>query len=203
MLLLLGVIVLGLLIGLALGGSLRALEQISFRWWGLAVMGLALQFVPIPSSWGQRGHWLAVGLLVASYAVLTVFVAANFRLPGFPLMAVGFVLNLVAVAANGGMPVSADAVRTAYGPGAPSLITALRTEGGEKHHIQRPDDILLPITDQVPVPRPFHTVLSAGDVTSMAGAAWVVAGATLPAGRRRRVRRRKPGEVVEPLAAGD
>ena len=79
----------------------------------------------------------------------------------------------------------------------------LACTAGTLHHIQRPDDILLPITDRVPVPRPFHTVLSAGDVISMAGAAWVVAGATLPAGRRRRVQRREPGEVVEPMAAAD
>ena len=60
--------------GLVLGGSIRQLAEIHLRWWPLALVGLALQLAPIPSMKGQMDHWLAVGLLIASYVVLLAFV---------------------------------------------------------------------------------------------------------------------------------
>jgi hypothetical protein len=97
------------------------------------------------------------------------------------------------VAVNGGMPVNPDAMRTAYGPDAGGQIRLLNAEGGEKHHLARPDDSLVAITDIIPVPPPVHTVVSVGDLVSMAGAAWVVAGATLGASGLRFRRRRSGG----------
>src|SRR5438094_914393 len=135
MVLLVAVLVVAVLIGLAFGGSLRSLVELNFRWWPLALFGLGLQFVP------ASRHALAVTLLILSYAVLTIFVAANLRMPGMWLIAVGFVLNLVAVAANGGMPVSDHALRVAYGKD----YTEQRRElangaGGAKHHLAGPGD---------------------------------------------------------------
>ena len=173
MLLLVGVLVVAAAVGLLFGGSLRALGELSFRWWGLALIGLAVQFIPTDS----RG-W-AVALLIASYALLTVFVVANIRMPGMPLIAVGFVLNIVAVGANGGMPVSDHALHMAYGGGYAEQRKELVGGGGAKHHLQSEDDVLVFLTDVVPVPAPIRIVLSVGDLLSLAGAAWVVAAATL------------------------
>src|SRR5262245_54980621 len=115
MLLIIGAILAGILIGLILGGSLRQLAEIHLRWWPLAIIGLALQLAPIPSLEGRLDHWLAVGLLIASYVVLLAFVVVNIRLPGFWLVATGFALNLLVISINGGMPVSKEALAKTYG----------------------------------------------------------------------------------------
>src|SRR5439155_27035585 len=69
MLLIGGTLLAGIGAGFAMGGSLRRLGDVHFRWWGLAFLGLALQLAPVPSGRGNGDHILAVGLLVASYVV--------------------------------------------------------------------------------------------------------------------------------------
>jgi Family of unknown function (DUF5317) len=175
-LLVLGALAVGVLAGLALGGSLRTLAVASFRWWPLALVGLALQVVPVPSDDGEVSRWLGPGLLIASYAILLVFVGVNIRLPGFPVIAAGFLLNAVAITLNGGMPVNEDALRTAAGPAYEEAARDLSETGGSKHHLAGEDDMLLPITDVIPVGPPIGEVLSPGDVLAMVGAAWLIAG---------------------------
>jgi hypothetical protein len=170
-------LVLGVVIGLALGGSLQKLSEVHFRAWPLALVGLVLQIVPI-SMKGQSGHLLAVGLLVASYAVLVLFVALNLRLAGFWVVGLGFALNLLVILVNGGMPVSRHALAVAYGPGYQTTFRELTTNGGAKHHLARPDDVLLPLSDLIPIGKPVGNVFSAGDMVSLVGIAWVLAAAT-------------------------
>jgi hypothetical protein len=185
-LLILAVIVAGLLVGVAFGGNLRTLSEIRLRWWPLALIGLALQLIPVPSMSGQLDHWLAVGLLIASYAVLLVFVALNIRLAGFPVIAVGFALNLLVISVNGGMPVTRHALREAYGAGYGEQVSLLETHGGTKHHLARADDVLIPLADKIPLGTPLHQVLSPGDIVFMVGVFWVIAAATKgPPGRHR------------------
>jgi hypothetical protein len=186
-LLLIAVLVAGVLIGLVLGGSLRRLAELSFRWWPLALIGLALQFVPAFGHGTAARAW-GTGLLIASFAALTMFVVANIRVPGMPLLAVGFVLNIVAIAVNGGMPVGDRALRVAYGSSYSSQRHELVESGGAKHHLQGPSDTLVLLTDVIPVPSPVNLVISAGDALSFVGAAWVLAAAALGKASR-------PGEV--------
>jgi uncharacterized protein DUF5317 len=186
MLLIAGAILAGILIGLLLGGSIQQLAEIHLRWWPLALVGLAFQLAPVPSMKGQLDHWLAVGLLIASYLVLLVFVVANIRLPGFWLIAIGFALNALVISINVGMPVSRAALRQAYGRDYPIILRDLEVNGGAKHHLSRPDDILLPLTDVIPMGRPVRLVLSVGDVMFFLGVTWVIAAATKgPPGRHR------------------
>jgi hypothetical protein len=181
-----GAILAGILIGLVLGGSIRQLAEIHLRWWPLALVGLALQLTPIPSMKGQLDHWLAVGLLIASYLVLLAFVVVNIRLPGFWLIAVGFALNALVISINAGMPVSREAIKQAYGPGYQVLIRDLEFSQGAKHHLSRPGDLLLPLSDVIPMGRPMRVVLSVGDVMFFLGVTWVIAMATKgPPGRHR------------------
>ncbi len=176
----------GILVGLALGGSLSTLSEARLRWWPLALIGLALQLVPVSRIHGHSQHDLAVGLLIASYVVLLLFVGLNFRLPGFWLIAVGFALNLLVISVNGGMPVNEHALRVAGGPRYAATIHDLLEHGGAKHHLARPDDVLLPLSDAIPMGWPIRNVFSVGDLMSMAGIAWVLAAATKgPAGRHR------------------
>jgi hypothetical protein len=187
-LLIVGAIVLGIVLGLVLGGSVGALGGLRFLWWPLAFVGLALQLVPVPSMEGRSDDILATGLLVLSYMVLLVFVAANFRLPGFPVIALGFALNVLVISINGGMPVSAGALRQAYGPAYAETVEDLEASGGAKHHLQRPDDVLMPLADVIPIGAPVRQVYSAGDLVFMAGIVWLLAAAA----RRRLPRTERP-----------
>jgi hypothetical protein len=180
-LLLLGAIVVGAMIGLALGGSLRHLSEVQFRWWGLAFLAAGLQFVPAPSSPGSR--WVGAGLLIASYAALIAFIALNIRLPGLWVIALGFALNMMVIGLNGGMPVSDAALRAAYGNGYAEQHRELVQGHQTKHHLERPDDVIVPLADVIPVGGPVHQILSVGDVLWLAGLVWVVAEMTV--GRRR------------------
>jgi hypothetical protein len=57
--------------------------------------------------------------------LLLAFLTVNRWIPGAAVMAVGLLMNLTVVVANGGMPVSAAAVETAGGTAA-----ALATDAG-------------------------------------------------------------------------
>jgi hypothetical protein len=177
----------GILIGLALGGSMTTLSNVRFRWWPLALLGLALQLAPVPHLGSLHArHLAAVGLLIASYLVLLSFVGLNFRLAGFSLIAVGFALNLLVILVNGGMPVNQRALEIAGGPRYAATISDLLQHGGAKHHLARDDDVLLPLSDVIPVSWPTRNVFSVGDLIAMLGIAWVLAAATKgPAGRHR------------------
>ncbi len=130
----------------------------------------------MPSKPGQTGHWLAVGLLLASYAVLLVFVGVNIRVAGFPLIAAGFVLNALVISANGGMPVNENALHVAAGPYYQQTLTRLTVHGGAKHHLERRSDELVGLSDVLPIGGPVRQVVSIGDVLWLAGASWVMAG---------------------------
>lgn len=195
MLLIVAALVAGVLIGLALGGSLAKLADVHFRWWGLAILGLAVQLVPVPAS--PAGRAAGAALLVASYVLLLAFIALNWRHPGLPLMAVGFALNILVISVNGGMPVSDGALRSAYGTsGYRATLSELVHSGGAKHHLERPDDALVWLSDVIPVGTPIHRVFSPGDMVALVGMAWVMAAATKGSGA-------PVGSGVEgPVAAG-
>jgi len=99
--------------------------------------------------------------------VLLALVAVNRRAPGAALMAVGLALNLAVVAFNGGMPVSRAAIRAVGGAGDRTVVV----EDGAKHHAMTESDVLRPLADVIPVPRPIGIVFSIGDVLLYAGIA--------------------------------
>jgi uncharacterized protein DUF5317 len=155
-------------LGLLTGGSFRALERLRLHWWGLAILGLALQVAPIPAAPILSTRGTAAVLLIASYLILLACLLLNRRVPGAPVMVLGLVLNLAVVGANAGMPVSAEAIQAAGG--APTAITA--SDG--KHHLMSGDDVLKPLGDVIPLPQPLGVVLSIGDIFLYAGVGWFV-----------------------------
>jgi hypothetical protein len=166
----------GAVVGLASGGSVRGLAEARFRWWYLAFAGLFLQLIPVPRDWPHAAG-LGVALVIASYALLLVFVAGNIRRRGLAVMGLGLLLNGVVIAANGGIPVSAAAVREASGTSSYSVeIRKLAQEGGAKHHLAGPGDVLLPLSDRLGVGPPIEGVFSIGDFFWVLGGAWAVAG---------------------------
>jgi hypothetical protein len=163
-------VIVGILIGLPLGGSLRDFPTIGVRGWPLALVGVALQFLT-PA--GALGH----ATLLVSFGLLLVFAGLNVGAPGFLLILLGLALNTVVIAANGGMPVAREAVERS---GQQSALADLRAEGGAKHHLADDGSVLLTLGDAIGIPRPVGQAVSVGDLLLDTGIAWYVAAATMP-----------------------
>jgi hypothetical protein len=160
----------GILIGLALGGSLRDFPTIPVRAWPLALLGVALQFLD-PA--GALGH----ATVLASFVLLLVFAGLNLGAPGFLLILVGLALNTAVVAVNGGMPVAPEAIVRS---GQESALPDLREHGGAKHHLADDGSVLLTLGDAIGIPSPVGQAASVGDLVLDVGIAWYLAAATLP-----------------------
>ena len=164
MILLLGIVLVSIALGYALGGRLSGFERFRLRWWPLAFLGLALQLAPVPAG-------LATASLIASYVFLLLFALANVRAPGIPLILIGLALNLAVIVPNGGMPVSRAALVRS---GQASTLEDLRNGGGVKHHLEEPGDVLTPLSDVIAIGAPIDQVASAGDAFVYAGLIWLV-----------------------------
>src|SRR4051812_11604659 len=99
-------------------GRLSALGDLPLRVPGLAVAGILAQ-VLIVSVMPRGLGWVADVVHLGSYALLGACAWANRRVPGVRLIAVGGLLNVVAIAANGGVM-----------PADPSLIVHAPQAGG-------------------------------------------------------------------------
>lgn len=148
----------------------------ALRWLPLLLAGAVAQWVPevvaLPEAVGAAA-------VLCSYAALVAFTAGNLAHAGMPLVLLGVGLNLVVVAANGGMPVRADALVRA-GIAAPAEVE--RLDLGARRHLESGDDVLSLLGDVVPVP-PLREVVSAGDVVLATGLAVVAFGALRPGPR--------------------
>jgi hypothetical protein len=187
-LLVLGVVAGGVLLGLIFGGSLRKLAALRFRIWPLALIGLALQLLPVPTFNDPRlERWIGAGLLVLSYLLILAFVLENKQFPGFPIVLVGILLNVFVISLNQGMPVTDEALRAAYGHEYRETRQELVERGGVKHHLERPDDLLLPLADSIPIGPPVRNVFSPGDLIAYLGVMWMLASSTRGGGGKHRI----------------
>jgi hypothetical protein len=95
------------------GGRLAVLADVHIRWAWMLPAALGVQIVAI-SVIPDAPSPVPGFLHVSSYALAAACLAANLRLPGLPMIALGGCLNLAAIAANGGvMPASARALAVA------------------------------------------------------------------------------------------
>jgi hypothetical protein len=163
------VLALAVLVGLVARGSFRHFEHLEIHWWGLALAGVGLQLLPVPTVRWLSGEMIGSAMLVASYLLLLAFLGVNRWIRGAAVMAIGLLLNLVVVGSNGGMPVSASAVERAGGSP-----TVLAEGEAAKHHVADGDDLFVPLGDVIPIPQPIGVVLSIGDVLLYLGMAWCV-----------------------------
>ncbi len=114
--------------------------------------------------------WARTAALVLSTALVGLFLLGNRELPGIPLIALGLLLNVVVVFANGAMPVSVEASARAGVPeqhlGLGS--DALREATGEGTRLGWLGDV-------IPVASPWRPqAVSAGDVLVAAGVGLLV-----------------------------
>jgi hypothetical protein len=139
-------VVLGVITGLAVRRSWRPLAAVQIQWLPLLIAGLLVRAVaPFASS-------IALPLYVFALASTAIGAAANIRLTGAALVALGGALNLAVVLLNHGMPVDAGAVAAA---GASMPTDALHVTIGDA-------TLLWPLADVIAVPV-AHAVYSAGD----------------------------------------
>jgi len=163
-------VIAGLLIGLLTGGSASRLGDLRIAWAPLIALGLAVQLLLFSSPIGDALGPAAPALYVLSNAVVLVAVARNLAIPGFVLVLLGGISNLMAIVANGGyMPVSHDAL-VAIGRGA---------REGYSNNVQSGNVVLAPLTDLFAMPAwiPMANIFSVGDVLIGVGAAIAVVAA--------------------------
>jgi hypothetical protein len=172
--LLLAVIVLAVALGYLVGGRPSQLKRVRLRWWGLTIAGLAIQFLPLPEGRAGSDVLVRTAVLATSYALLLTFALANVRQAGMPLVALGLGCNALVIVANGGMPVSVQALRDS---GQADVVRILVDEGADKHHELTDDDELTFLADAIPIPQPIGQVASVGDVFVYAGLIWFVVAA--------------------------
>lgn len=157
-------LLLGLLVSLALGGSLRAVASVRLRGVWLFYLAIGAQVVAFPFAflpWStpdslQRILWLC------SYGLLALGAAWNLHVRGMRLIVAGMTLNLAAILANGGrMPVLPDAMRAAG-----------HEYGVQMNSIAAADPRLDWLVDRWAAPEwvPLANVFSVGDVVIALGA---------------------------------
>jgi hypothetical protein len=200
--LLLAVVVLSVWLGYLLGGRLHRLEALRPRWWGLVLLGLGIQFVPLPEGIAGADLVIRTAALALSYTLLLAFGLVNVRMPGMILVVVGLACNMTVIVVNGGMPASAQAL---IDSGQEDVLAYLRDQGADKHHLLTDDDQLTFLADVIAVPQPIGQAVSAGDILVYAGMTWLIVAAmrgwtpsARPAGSGPRRGKHRRGATREP-----
>lgn len=140
-------VIAGIAAGIAFGGDWRRLRTFSLKLWPLLVFAAGARAIT------AFAPHLPLWFYLASLLGTAIVAAANGRLPGAALIAVGTGMNIAVIALNGGMPYDPSVV---LGVGAPLPDDAL-------HVLVRPDSPLTFFADVVPI-GPIRGVYSIGDL---------------------------------------
>ncbi len=211
---------LSLAIALARGGNLFRLSVLPLRWPLAPVLAFAPQiiviYMPEPIARLASVH---TAILILSYLALAAFLCLNYRLPGMRWIALGLLLNLAAMVANGGyMPITPEVLERI---GHESHVVAV--QGGSR--VAYSKDVLLAkeetklwlLTDILVFPRPFPvpSAASVGDSCIALGGFVMIQQALLrkrraddtctaeqtsPRKRARKVQVKEPGRAGENYA---
>jgi hypothetical protein len=168
-----------LLIGVLCGGRPDALVRLPLRWLWLVPVAFAVQWVVIRIP--TMDPHPALGLvLVASYAAILTFLLINRRLPGLAIAAIGTLLNLTAMVANGGFMPTTQATLAAAGLERTHMVLGQRVLASK--------DILLPpggglfggLGDTLVLVWPIPQAISIGDILVAVGIGALVFFGTQP-----------------------
>jgi len=173
-------VVLGLVIGLALAiwrGQTYQLNGLHFTW--LAVIAFIPQMVALylPSTRNLITRDLASACLIGSQAALLAFAWLNRKLPGMLILAVGLILNLAVIIANGGfMPISPDTIKGIAPDSQSHELTDGERFGTKDVMLSKQETQLEWLSDRfrTPVWSPFQAVYSLGDVVIALGIFWIL-----------------------------
>ena len=186
------------LLGLALGGTVRRLSQIQLVRIELFYAAVAFQILafPFPFLPWRTPEPAAKALWLVSYALVLAATWCNRLLTGVPVVALGTLLNLVAVLANGGLM--------------PALPSAVHGSGNSYHVSNNSITVAQPhlaaLVDRWAAPDwlPLANVFSVGDVVIGIGAAVIVLagmGVSLGPGRGGARTALGPGPAAPPTPA--
>lgn len=154
-----------------LHGDLRALGTMQVRLSGLLAVALLTQILVVTVFPGPASP-LRLTLFLSSYALGVAFLYLNRRLPGLWLVAVGAVLNLVAIAANAGvMPATRGALATAG-------VLPSGEVFANSAYVANPNLWFLGDVFAIPSSWPLANVFSVGDVLVAMGAGWAIVAAS-------------------------
>ena len=144
------------------GGRLSALADLRLRRPGLAVAAILMQIVII-SLLPAGSHGLHRAVHIGSYLLLGAFAWSNRRVTGVPIVALGGLLNFIAITANGGvMPASRKALAS---------LPQLAADGkfANSQVLAHPKLQFLGDVFASPASWPLHNVFSVGDLVLFVG----------------------------------
>lgn len=175
-------------------GSFRQVTNLQLIGAWLLAAGLviqaALEFIDFPKN---QIETVGYALLMASYGLILAFCLANVRTRGFGLLVLGVTLNMLVIGLNKGMPTrpvgdNAQGQRV-YKP-------VIQTV---KHRQERSDDLLGFLGDRILFPRPFDTLVSAGDVAIALGICELIVVASHKKAAAPAVRDAPNGAAAQPI----
>jgi Family of unknown function (DUF5317) len=141
------------------GGNLARLADLQLRGLWLPVLSLVVQ-VAITEVVRGGSEALHRELHIFTYVMLVAFLWLNRRLPGLRIVALGALLNMLAIVVNRGvMPASATAER----------LSGLHLPPGFDNSAHFGHELLPFLGDIIPWPGPLPNVLSIGDLIIFAG----------------------------------
>ncbi len=169
-----------------LGGRLRGLASLRFRWIALLAVAELMQILAlVPGS--RLPEPTRAALQMGSYVVVVGFMWRNRRIPGLWLVIAGGLMNALVIAVNAGvMPATAHALMAAGQPTHSQLFTNSTV-------LPHPRLSFLGDVFWVPKGWPFSNVFSPGDALIAAGA---LATIHLATGSRLLPRKRDAGSHV-------
>ena len=175
-------LLLGSIAGWSVGGKWRALSELRFKRPVLVLGALTTQVALEFQVLRDLPTGIRFAMVVATYLVMGWWLFENNRSLsagtryGLALVSGGFLLNLLAILPNGGMPVSASALRSA---GIASSVSVTH-DHLSKHVAVNGHTALLFLGDVIPL-RWFRSVISAGDILMALGVVLLIAaGMVLP-----------------------
>jgi hypothetical protein len=172
-------VVLGLLLSLLTGGSLRGLQrhELDAEWAFLILLPLQLAWPGLSDVIAVGCDWSRVLWLLMMAALAIVLIVNSSRYWMLAIAAMGIAMNILVIGVNGGMPVSVTAAERIGWESA-----AVESQLGERclHILLNEGTVLPSLADIVPIPGPrWHSeIVSVGDLLLAAGLALWVYGAS-------------------------
>lgn len=162
-----------LILALVRGGRLDQLALLQIRWRGVILAGFLVQVLVFSEFWQTQSELRATTPFAYSFSLglLLAALAVNIRLPGLALITIGFCLNVLVIALNGGYMPSSESARALGGLShlEPGQTTSNSVGSG-------PDTRLAFLGDIFAIPRGFlfPNVFSPGDVLIAVGAFYLI-----------------------------